>query len=192
MSHLERSHLPRRFCLVLLLVAAACALAAPPGAADEPPELVEVVNLPEIQTVDGTITVQGPISQTRLDNLGAEVVSPVAPTATTDLVLAGTLNTAGFKTVVLSLAGHVKAAFYRPGQVGAVLVPDVEIARTAFQEEGQLLFPLHVDASADAEGGVYFASDQPMFPLGFDQYLVYFFNTTDRPASVMLFAYLGN
>lgn len=192
MSCLQPSHLPHRPCFVLLLVAAACLLGARPGAAQEEPEPVEVVNLPEVQTVDGTVTVQGPISQTRLTSMEAEVVSPVEPTATIDLVLVGTLETSGFKTVVLSLAGQVRAAFYRAGRVGAVLVPDVEIARIAFLEHGQLLFPLRVDASAEAGGGAYFASDQPEFPLGFDRYRVYCFNTTDRPASVTLFAYLGN
>lgn len=192
MSCLQPSCLPHRACFVSLLVAAACLLGARPGTAQEEPELVEVVNLPEVQSVDGTVTVQGPISQTRLASMEVEVVSPVEPTATTDLVLVGTLETSGFKTVVLSLAGQVRAAYHRAGRVGAVLVPDVEIARTAFLEHGQLLFPLRVDASAEAEGGDYFASDQPEFPLGFDRYRVYFFNTTDRPASVTLFAYLGN
>ena len=192
MSCRQPPRLPHRACFVSLLIAAACLLGAEPGSALQEPELVEVVNLPEVQSVDGTVSVQGPISQTRLASLEVEVVSPVEPTATSDLVLVGTLETSGFKTVVLSLAGQVRAAYYRAGRIGAVLVPDVEIARTAFLERGQLLFPLRVDASAEAGSGDYFASDQPEFPLGFDRYRVYFFNTTDRPASVTLFAYLGN
>lgn len=191
MSFLQSSQSARCGGLVLLLAAAACGLGTVPGTAQEP-ERVEVVNLPEVQRVDGTVTVRGPIRQTELASMEAEVVSPVEPTATTDLVLVGTLETSGFRTVVLSLAGQVRAAFHRPGSVGAVLVPDVEIARTAFLEHGQLLFPLRVEAAAEAGRGDYFGSDQPEFPIGFDRYRVYFFNTTDQPASVKLFAYLGN
>ena len=86
----------------------------------------------------------------------------------------------------------IRAAFYQPGAVGAILIPDVEPAQTAFLQEGQLLFPLRVEAQAAAGGGVYFSSDQPLFRLGFDRYRIYFYNTTDRPATVVLFAYLGS
>lgn len=155
-------------------------------------ERVEVVNLPKVQTVDGQIEVISPIPQTTLKRLSQEVVTPVGPDDTTSMELAGTLRSSGFGAAVLSLTGQVRAAFYTPGQIGAILIPDVAEARTAFLEEGQLLFPLRVEASASAEGGVYFSSDQPEFRLGFDRYRVYFYNTTDRPATVTLFAYLGN
>ncbi len=183
--------MPRTW-LSLLLLASITAAPPPTLGAQEDAERVEVVNLPEVQTVGGQVEVLGPISQTKLLRLAQEVVSPVGPDETTNLVLAGTLQSAGFGTAVLSLTGQVRAAFYQPGQVGAILVPDVQPVLTAFLEEGQLLFPLRVEAAARAEGGVYFSSDQPLFRLGFDRYRVYFYNTTDRPATVTLFAYLGN
>ncbi|MCP4203624.1 MAG: hypothetical protein GY769_17020 [bacterium] len=181
-----------RSCLSILLLLALVAATAHPITAEEEAERVLVVNLPGIQTVDGTVEVAGPISQTKLFSLTQEVVSPVGPEQTTDMVLAGTLQSAGFGTAVLSLAGQIRAAFYQPGRVGAILVPDVQPAQSAFLEEGQLLFPLRVEADAATEGGIYFSSDQPLFRLGFDRYRVYFYNTTDRPATVSLFAYFGN
>ncbi len=181
-----------RSCPSVLLFATLVAVGASPMTGQEDAERVEVINLPKVQAVDGQVEVVGPISQTELLRLAQEVVSPVEPGETTDMVLAGTLQSAGFGTVVLSLTGQVRAAFYQPGQVGAILVPDVEPVRTAFLEEGQLLFPLRVEADAGAANGVYFSSDQPLFRLGFDRYRVYFYNTTDRPATATLFAYLGN
>ena len=37
-----------------------------------------------------------------------------------------------------------------------------------------------------------FAITQPVQNLGFPRYKIYFFNTTERPASVNLYAYLAN
>jgi hypothetical protein len=183
-----------RFSLPTLIICQ-CAvplLLAGPLSAQSKVERVEVVNLPKVQTVEGQVEVSEPIPQTALRKISQDVVSPVGPGETTAMVLAGTLESAGFGTAVLSLAGSVQAARYRSGEIGAILVPDVELARTAFLEEGELLFPLRVEAGASAQGAVYFSSDQPEFRLGFDRYRVYFYNTTDRPATVTLFAYLGN
>lgn len=179
-------------CLTLWLLTSLGAAAARATTVGEGAERVEVVNLPKVQTVEGQVEVMGPIRQTKLLRLSQEVVSPAGPEETTAMVLAGRLQSAGFGTAVLSLTGQVRAAFYQPGRVGAILVPDVEPARTAFLEAGQLLFPLRVEAEAAAELGAYFSSDQPLYRLGFDHYRVYFYNTTDRPAMVTLFAYFGN
>jgi hypothetical protein len=162
-----------------------------PALSEEVREVL-VVNLPEVQQVRGSVSVDGPVPQTELVRLSEAIVAPVDPEETTALVSGGTVVAEGFVSVVLSLAGQVKAQFFQPGQVGAILIPDEQLTREAFDEAGQLLFPLRVEATAGAEGGAYFASEQPEFQLGFPRYRVYFYNTTDRPASVSLFAYLSN
>ncbi|MFQ5526157.1 MAG: hypothetical protein ACE5GX_07830 [Thermoanaerobaculia bacterium] len=170
------------------------ALAALPTAiSGQEAELVEVVNLPEVQTIAGTVEVEGPVVQTRLVSLSEAIVPPVQPAETTALVDLGTLDVFGFSEVVLSLAGEVKSDFFAAGVVGALLVPDQPLASKAFAEARQLLFPLRLEAAADAnEIGPYFSSQSPPIRVGFPRYRVYLFNTTDRAAAVTLYAYLGN
>ena len=167
-------------------------LAFPVAVGGQEAELVEVVNLPEIQTIVGTVEVEGPIVQTRLVSLSEAIVPPVPPEETTALVALGTLDVSGFSEVVLSLAGEVKSDFFAAGTVGALLVPDQPLASKAFDETGQLLFPLRLEATADVnEIGPYFSSRSPPIRVGFPRYRVYLFNTTDRAAEATLYAYLG-
>ena len=155
-------------------------------------EQVHVVNFPETQKIQGAVRLLDPVPQSKLATLNEQIVPPADPKDLTTLVDGGTLDAAGFVSVVLSLAGQIKANFFRPGEVGAILVPDAALPRLAFEEGNQILFPLRVAASAGEPTATYFASGQPSATLGFPRYKVYFYNTTDRPASVTLFAYLTN
>ena len=152
---------------------------------------VTVTNFPDVQTVDGTLKVDGPIVQTTLRELTADVVAPVGAQETTALVLAGRLDTSGFATATLSLTGEVKAHFFAAGEIGALLVPDVPPVTAAF-EDGAALLSLTVTASADPGSNGYFAATQPSVPLAFPAYRVFFFNSTDTAVQASLFAYLGN
>jgi hypothetical protein len=175
--------------LMVLAFLTLLAAASQPALAEEAREVL-VVNLPEVQQVQGSVSVDGPVPQTELVRLSEAIVAPVDPKETTALVSGGTVVTEGFVSIVLSLAGQVKAQYFQQGKIGAILIPDEQLTRDAFDEAGQLLFPLRVEATAGSEA--YFASEQPSFQLGFPSYRVYFYNTTDRPASVTLFAYLAN
>lgn len=156
-------------------------------------EQVAVVNLPEVQTVDGRVQVEGPVAQTRLVTLAEAIVPPVEPRDTNALVGLGTIDVSGFAEVVLSVAGEVKADFFTPGAVGAILIPDEPLALDAFTEAGQLLFPIRVEASAHpTQVGPYFSSEPETSLLAFPHYRAYLFNTTDQPAVATLFAYLRN
>ena len=167
-----------------------CILCSLPTSGQEE-QSVAVTNFPEVQTVDGTLSVDGPIVQTTLLELTAAVVAPVGQQETTALVLAGTLDTSGFATATLSLAGEVTADFFDAGEIGVLLVPDVPLALAAF-EDGAALLSLTVTASADPGSNSYFGATQPTVPLAFPAYRVYFFNSTDRAVQASLFAYLGN
>ena len=147
-------------------------------------ESVRVVNLPEIQQVDGTVRIGEPAPHTRLLTVKEAIVSPAGVAETTAFTSAGVVETAGFASAVLSLAGQVKSDYFGSGVVGAVLVPDTTVGRAAFEEEQELLFPLRVEAAVEPGGPAYFQSDQPQVRLAFPRYRVYFYNSTDRPAGV--------
>lgn len=156
---------------------------------NEETEAVEVVNFPEVQTVDGAVRVEGPVRLARLRSLGEVIAVPADPQDTAALVPAGSLDTDGFGTVTLTLTGEMRGRG-SAGRVGALLVPDVPEARRAF-EQGRVLFPLRVEGEVAAQQ-VWLESDQPRLQVAFPAYRVYLYNTSDRSAEVRLYAYLTN
>ena len=108
------------------------------------------------------------------------------------LAEAGTLVTDGFPRVVLSVHGIVKGKPNKPGEVGAILVPDTPSIGEAFDEIGVIHFELRASAQGVSATTPYFASNQPEYTVGFESYKIYFFNTTDKTVTVNLFAYLTN
>lgn len=152
---------------------------------------VMVTNFPEVQAIEGAVSIRGRIEHTRFVEPEREiVVSPVSREQTTQLIDGGVLETEGFSRVVLSLAGVVKGTIDRPGKLGAVLVPDVAPAREALQEEGVYLFPLEV--TADLTRGSTFVASQPVErEVAFPRYRIYLYNGTDRAVGAQLFSYLS-
>lgn len=177
---------------VALALVASALLAARQDAAQSGREgrPVYVTNLPEQWRVEGQVTIPRPIPHAITVVLKDVLVPPVARADTTRLVAGGNITTDGFSSVVLSLAGQLKDEHARPGSVGAILVPDDELFQHALDEQGQLLFPLEAVATSVAGRPAYFASTQPRLAVGFPRYRVLFYNTTDRTATVTLYAYL--
>jgi hypothetical protein len=171
------------------LLAIACLVGSPAGAQTEK---VHVVNFPEVQSIQGTVEMNEPAPGTRFAQIHENVVAPADPADAINLILAGTLDARGFRSAVLSVAGQIKSNYPGQGAVGALLVPDTPFFRTAFEEDGEALLSLRVEARVDSENGDYFAVSPPPHHLAFPSYKVYFFNTTERPASVSLYAYLAN
>lgn len=176
------------------LLALAVALTLGPGSARaaDPPGDVRVTNFPEIQSIRGSVEILEPATTSRLLSISEDVVSPVPPEQTGNLVLAGTLEASGFRSVVLSLAGEVKSSYPTAGTVGALLIPDTPFIRKAFEDTGARLLPVRLDAHVAADGGSFFAVTYPRIDLAFPSYRVYFFNTTEQPASATLYAFLAN
>lgn len=177
----------RRVTLVFLALLAPAALLGQ-SKVESDVESVRVINLPEVQKVE----IDAPAPHTRLLTVTEAVVSPAELADTASLTTGGTVETEGFGSAILTLAGQIKSDLYSSGAVGAVLVPDTALARTAFEEEQVILFPLVVQAPVTGEDTAYFQSGQTRVELAFPRYRVYFFNTTDRPAGVTLYAYLVN
>lgn len=182
--------------LVPLAVLAALALLvalwqeSPGDAQDITP--VEVVNLPDVQEVQGTVSVGKPIPQSRLVRVGSVIVSPVGRGDTTSLVEAGTVDTGGFTHVVLALRGEVQGKLAKEGKVGAILLPDEEPVVRTFQQAGQYQFPLEVASPVRIADRGYFASQPARHPLAFPSYRVLLYNETDRSVEADLYAYLTN
>ncbi len=177
----------------VIVVLGASLVALPDGMAssDEIQE-VAVVNFPDLQQVAGTVSVKGPILHATLQQVKEVLVSPVEPKKTTRLIDGGILSTDGFTSIVLGLNGRVQGKTFESGTVGAILIPEEESVIRAFDEEGQVQFPLEVTATLTSGASRSFASAQKKVAVAFPRYRVRFYNTSDRTVTVNLFAYLTN
>jgi hypothetical protein len=70
------------------------------------------------------------------------------------------------------------------------LVPDDDAITKAFEEDGQVLFPLELGAPLTQGAYRLTATAQERFTLAFPRYRVRLYNTTDKTVSVNLYAYL--
>lgn len=177
----------------LVLVAALVILAAlvswdRPVVADGP-QAVTVTNFPETQQVSGRVVVTEPIPQTRFETKKA-LVSPAELSDTNHLTDAGTIDTAGFSQVTLSLAGSLQGSA-QGGAVGVVLVPDLPEVTTALRTYGVLQFGLRAEAPVSRSGAAPFSSESATFRLAFPRYRVLLYNATQKAAEATVYAYLG-
>ena len=151
---------------------------------------VLVLNFPDPQRVEGTVSVEGPIQSGELVTFSDITVSPVKPEDTTRLINAGVLEADGFQHVVMSLVGQTKGEVLKTGSVGVILLPDQPPIRRAFYEDGDILVPLRLNTQTKAGPPQFFGSEPLRQSLAFPRYQVFLYNTTDRTVSVTFYAYL--
>lgn len=179
------------FALAALAAAVLILLLTPAGAVvSSEIQQVFVANFPDVQTVRGEVTIDGPLHVSELRSFKDVVVQPVRPTETTRLVEAGTLKTDGFASVVLSIHGVTRGDVKKSGTVGVILIPDEQRVQEAFNELGLMHFSLETSASGVSVETPYFASAQPRYTVAFPSYRVFLYNTTDKTVTVNVFAYL--
>jgi hypothetical protein len=178
--------------IAVAAVAAALLLLAPAGAARPEDEVqkVLVTNFPPTQQIAGAVSVEGLVKHAAMQRLKEIVVAPVGPKETTRLIQAGTIAADGFTGMVLSLDGQTRGKALRPGAVGGILIPDEESVIRAFEEEGLIRFRIEIAAASVTGASVHFASSSERFTVAFPRYRVFLYNTTDKTASVNLFAYM--
>jgi len=177
------------------LSAAALLLTLAPGdtlRSQEEIQKVFVTNFPQTQQVAGTVSIDGVVRHTTMQRLKDVQVPPVGPKETTRLIQAGTLATDGLTAVVVGLSGQTRARTVHPGTVGVLLIPDEEPVTRAFEEEGLMQFPIEIKTPPVTGASLSFASAQERFTLGFPRYRVFLYNTTDKTATVNVYAYLTN
>jgi len=159
------------------------------AAGDDGVQEVIVTNFPGTQRIEGSVTVDGAVRQASFVSLEELEVPPVSRDDVQRLIDAGLLETEGFGAVVLSLTGGHKGRMKVAGNVGVILLPDVESVQRVFVDRGHMQYPLEVIAPAILDVP-HFHSDQPRFVLGFPRYRVLLYNTTDTTVTVNLYAYL--
>ena len=116
-------------------------------------------------------------------------VQPVHRADSSQLELAGTIDTDGFTDLVFSLGGEFKERLPESGVVGAVLIPDTEVSVYLLENEGYIPFPLEVTFDTRGLKRSVFMSEQQTAKVAFPRYRVYFYNETNSGATMSLFVY---
>jgi hypothetical protein len=177
--------------MTMTMVAAVAALAAA-ASAQESLSRVEVVNFPAVQQIDGKVEIDGPIPTASAVRFQEVVVTPVDRTATTRLLLVGSVATEGFAWATISLAGEIKGTTTRAGTVGAVLVPAEEPVQRALTEDGIYLFPLEAAAPVATGERGWVVDQKSRLSVGFPRYNLYLYNSTDKSVGATVWVYLSS
>lgn len=164
-------------------------LALPAAVAAAPPQPVEVINLPEVQTITGGVAVTRPVPQTQMEVRRA-LVSPAELADIANLTDAGILDTDGFSHLTLSFAGTLQGQGER-GVVGVILLPDVPEVVAAMRNFAVLQFALQAQAAIPPSQSGIFHAEPATFRLAFPRYRVLLWNASPKSAEVTIWAYLG-
>ena len=121
-----------------------------------------------------------------LVHFGRIVVPPVARADVANLIVAGTIDTDGYRQVVLNLVGELKSAS-DAGVLGVILIPDVPPFDKAFLDRGLLPVSMELTATSMPDGR--FMARQQTFDVGFPRYRVLLFNSATTAATASVFAY---
>jgi hypothetical protein len=151
-----------------------------------------VVNLPEVQRIEGEVTFEGPIRSGSQQVFTDIVVSPVRRQNTGRLINAGDVSTDGYGYLVVSLAAEVKGTVTRDGTLGVILVPDEDDVDRALRDDGVFLFPIEVKTEMTTGTTGWVTAPQKKFEVAFPSYTVYIYNSSDKSVSANLYVYLSN
>lgn len=179
--------------IALVIAALAAFVLSPAGTAvSQEVQTVFVTNFPKAWKVNGSVSIDGPVSHGRFAPLREVTVPPVSPKETIRLIQGGVVDADGFTSMVLGLQGQIKGEVYRQGTVGVFLLPDEESIVKVFEEKGLMQFASEVNAPGVSGASPYFTSTASRIQVAFPRYRTYFYNTSDKTVTVNLFAYLTN
>jgi len=169
------------------------ALVVGPGAARSTEVTpVVVTNFPEVQRIDGAVSIDGPLVSGSLQRVEEVVVSPVNRRAATRMDAQGSVSTDGFTSLVVSLVGEVQGSVDREGTLGVVLVPDDSVISRALRQDSVVLFPLEVTVDIPLGTPGWINAESKRFQIAFPGYRVYLYNTSDKSVATTVYVYLTN
>jgi hypothetical protein len=153
---------------------------------------VVVTNFPEVQRIDGAVSISGPLVNGSLQRVDEVVVSPVDRRAATRMDPQGAVTTDGFTSLVVSLVGEVQGSVDRKGTLGVVLVPDDAVINRALRQDGAVLFPLEASVEIPLGSPGWINAKSKSFRIAFPGYRVYLYNTSDKSIATTVYVYLTN
>ncbi len=179
-----------RTAIFMALTLALCAWPVVARASDLTP--VVVTNFPDVQRIDGAVSIQGPLVSGSLQRIDEVVVSPVGRASATRMDPRGDVTTDGYTSMVVSLVGEVKGSVDREGTFGVVLVPNDDVISRALRQDSVVLFPVEVTVEIPLGDTGWINAESKSFEIAFPSYDVYLYNTSDKSIAATVYVYLTN
>lgn len=150
---------------------------------------VQVNNFPDVQQIKGSVSVEGTTKFLKKEDI-------VVPTSQrgdlSEMVYAGTVETDGFTSLLISLQGEIRSDVFSSGTIGVLLIPDEKSILRTLREAKRIQFPIECKVQAKSGDPVYFEAEQTQQRIAFSRYKMYVYNTANRSVEANVYLYLSN
>ncbi len=150
---------------------------------------VQVKNFPETQQIKGSVSVEGTTKSIAKEGL---VVTTSQRAELSEMVYAGTIETDGFTSLLISLQGEMRSDVFSSGTIGVLLVPDQGSILRILRDAKRVQFPIECKAQTKSGDSIYFESEQVQQRIAFSRYKIYLYNTANKQAEANVYLYLSN
>ncbi len=170
--------------LLLTLILSQLALASPSE--------VHVENFPETQQIKGTVSIEGPLMQSKFIKKEGLLVPISRRGEPSEMLHGGIIDVEGWTSIAISLQGEVKSSSFASGTIGVVLVPDEEPVLRSLREAKRIEFPIECVAQIKSGDMSFFSADKTHTRVTFPRYRMYLYNTLNRAADANVYIHLSN
>ncbi len=150
---------------------------------------VHVNNFPDVQQVRGSVSVEGMTKYITKENL---VVPTSQRAEVSEMVYAGTIETDGFTSLLISMQGEMRSDVFSSGTVGVLLIPDEKSILRTLREAKRIQFPIECKVPMKSGDSIYFESEQVQQRIAFSRYKMYMYNTASKSVEANVYLYLSN
>ncbi len=150
---------------------------------------VHVKNFPELQQIKGSVSVEGTTKFITREGL---VVPTSQRAELSEMIYAGTIETDGFTSLLISLQGEMRSEVFSSGTIGVLLVPDEGSILRILRDAKRVQFPIECKATTKSGNSIYFESEQVQQRIAFSRYKMYLYNTANKQAETNVYLYLSN
>ncbi len=150
---------------------------------------VNINNFPETQQIKGSVSVEGATKYIAKDNV---VVPPSQRAELSEMVYAGTIETDGFTSLLISLQGEMRSDVFTSGAIGVLLVPDEKPILHILRDAKRVQFPIECKAQTKSGDSIYFEAEQTQQRIAFSRYKMFLYNTSNKQADANVYLYLSN
>lgn len=150
---------------------------------------VNIKNFPETQQIKGSVSVEGTTKSITKEGL---IVPTSQRAELSEMVYAGTIETDGFTSLLISLQGEMRNDVFSSGTIGVLLVPDQGSILRILRDAKRVQFPIECKAQTKSGDSIYFESEQVQQRIAFSRYKMYLYNTANKQAEANVYLYLSN
>lgn len=150
---------------------------------------VHVNNFPDVQQIRGSVSIEGTTKYIKKEGL---VVPTSRRTEVSEMVYAGTIETDGFTSILISLQGEIRSDAFSSGTIGVLLIPDEKPILRTLRDAKRIQFPLECVVHTKSGDPVFFESEQVQRRIAFPRYQMYLYNTANKSVDANVFIYLSN